>query len=145
MLTRIWISLCAMLAVVFIAAPLIAQTPGPIPNGTNQGQFGPPIATSNGHVQFGNGFAPTLNAACGTSPGTVEGTDSAFHFVSGTGTSSTCTITPAVSWSKRPTCSVDSEGGSVAYQVATNGVITLSGVADSTRYHVICIAQPGGM
>ena len=144
MILRIWYSFCAIVLTMVFAPWLIAQTPGPIPNGTNAGNFGATINSKGGHVGFGGGPPPSLNAACGTAPSGPFGTDSAFHFVSGTSSSSTCTVTPATAWGKRPSCSVDSEAGSVAYSVSDNGAITISGVADSTRYHVICIGQPGG-
>lgn len=124
---------------------VMAQQVGPIPNSTNSGSFGATINSNGGHVSFGGGAPPSINAACGTAPVAPAGTDSAFNFISGTSTSATCTITPAVAWNKRPSCSVESQGGSQpAFQIANNGSIILSGVADSTTYSVICIGQPGG-
>lgn len=121
-------------------AALYAQNVGPTPNGA--GIFGPPIATKGAHVQFGNGAAPTINAACGTSPVAPVGTDAAFHFTSGTSATATCAITPAVAHAKAPTVVISP---SAAYSVSSAGVITLSGVASSTAYNVLVIDQPGGM
>lgn len=144
---RVYILAAVMfwLAVVFGPMLVHAQQSGPIPNGTNQGNFGPPIQTNLGHVSFGGGAAPSINAACGTNPQGPVGTDSSFNFISGTGTGATCSITPAIAWNKKPSCSLESQGGSQpAFQVSASGVIILSGVADSTAYSVICIGQPGG-
>ena len=132
-------SIFAAWAICGLTAIATAQTPQ-----LAQGNYGVTINSNGGHVSFGGGAPPSLNEACGISPGIVAGTDSAFHFVSGTSTSATCTITPFVAWLNRPTCSVESETGNVTFAVATNGVITLSGVADSTRYYFICLGQPGG-
>lgn len=141
---RLIVSFAAFVLALAIASPLIhAQQSGPVPTGA--GTFGPPISTVNGHVSFGGGAAPTINPACGTAPVAPSGTDSAYSFTSGTATSTACAITPAIGWNRKPTCSVESQGGtSPTFQVATNGIIVLSGVADSTVYSVICIGQPGG-
>lgn len=123
-----------------------AQNPGsgPIPNSNNAGQFGSPFNTKNGHAGFGAGLPPALNAACGTGPVAPVGTDVAFTFKSGTSTGATCTITPNIAYALTPSCSVDSQAGSVAYTVTPSGSILLTGVADSTVYNVLCFAQPGG-
>lgn len=123
-----------------------AQAVGPVAGPGGPGTYGPPIASSNGHVQFGNGTPPTITA-CGSNVQGPFGTDAAFHFISGTGASGVCTVTPAKPYALRPTCSVDTESTTLpAFNVSPTGGISLtSGVLDATRYYVICIAQPGGM
>lgn len=138
-------SLVALLALLGLMPMMLHAQTGPIPNGTNQGNFGATLNSNGGHVSFGGGAPPSLNSACGTSPSVVSGTDSAFTFTSGTGSSSTCTITPSVAWKQRPTCSVDAQATTqAAFSILSSGVILLSGVADSTTYNIICIGQPGG-
>lgn len=135
-----------LFAVATLTQPAVfAQQTGPIPNSTNAGSFGSTLNSNGGHVSFGGGPPPSINAACGTAPSIVSGTDSAFNFTSGTTTNSGCTITPATPWKTRPTCSVDAQVSSQAgFSVSPSGVINLSGVADSTTYNIICIGQPGG-
>lgn len=137
--------LASYVALVFLSVmPLHAQNIGPV-NGTGPGNVGQTINTKGGHVGFGGGQPPTLSAGCGTGA-TIKGTDSSFRMTSGTGTSSSCTITPSVAWSARPLCNVHPETGSNgAYSVSSSGVISLSGVVDSTVYDAICLGQPGGL
>lgn len=141
---RTLIILAALAAIIDGGA--FAQAVGPVAGPGGPGTYGPPIASSNGHVQFGNGLPPTISA-CGTNPAMGGGTDAAFHFVTGTSASGVCTITPRVAYALRPTCSIDSESATpAAYSVSPTGTITMtSGVQDATRYYVVCIAQPGGM
>lgn len=128
------------------AVVALAQGVGPVAGPGGPGTYGPPMATSNGHVQFGNGLPPALSA-CGTNPTSPAGTDAAFNFVTGTSASGVCTVKPAVNYALRPTCSVDSESATPpAFNVTASGQINFtSGIQDSTRYNVICFAQPGGM
>lgn len=140
---RVALALAAIFLTHGIASPLIAQQSGP--NVYNAGAYGPPFTAGNGHLSVGGGPAPSINAACGTAPVAPVGTDSAFSFTSGTSTSAACALTPATPWSKRPTCSVDAQVATQpAWSISAAGVITLSGVADSTTYNVVCIGQPGG-
>ncbi|MEB2657289.1 hypothetical protein, partial [Staphylococcus haemolyticus] len=131
-------------AAIALGGALRAQSVGPVAGPGGPGIFGGTVGSQGAHVVFGGGPPPTLNAACGTSPGTVVGTDAAFHFTSGTGSSNTCRVTFAAPYVQTPTCSLDNQtNGATAYQVSASG-ITLSGVADSTVYHVQCFAAPGG-
>lgn len=138
-------SALAVLTAPFWLTMALAQTPGPLFTGAGQGNYGVTLNSNAGHVSFGGGAPPSLNAACGTLPSVVAGSDSAFSFTSGTSTSATCTITPSASWKQRPTCSIDAQVATQpAWTIGANGAILLSGVADSTTYNVICIGQPGG-
>lgn len=115
------------------------------PNVIGAGTYGPPFTAQNGHLSIGNGAAPSVNSACGTSPVAPQGTDSAYFFTSGTSSSSGCQVTPATPWKQRPSCSVDAQAATQpAWSVGPTGVLNLTGVADSTTYNVICIGQPGG-
>lgn len=130
-----------------IGAPLIhAQQPGPVINGA--GTYGPPVATSNGHVQWGNGAPPTIStsgAECGNNIGIVSGTDASFHFVTGTSGSTNCTAIFAVPYAKRPTCVASGETATSVGVFVTTSHVRLTSVGDATRYYVHCIAQPGGL
>lgn len=130
-------------ALATIAGASFAQTPGSGPNVGNFGNYGPPFSILNGHFVL-NGAPPTLNAACGTGA-TVVGTDSAYFVTTGTGSSAACAVTPRTAWNQRPICNVDAQSGSQpSFNVAGNGVLTLTGAADSIVYNVQCIGQPGG-
>lgn len=120
----------------------LAQNVGP--NNIGAGVYGPPFTTLGGHLILGGGPPPTLNAACGTAPSVVGGTDSAFSFTSGTSTSAACAITFALPWKTAPTCSLDLPGASSSSYVITPTGILLTGVADSINYQFICIGKPGG-
>lgn len=127
-----------------IGSAAFAQSPGSGPNVAPLGQYGPPFTVQNGHFSMGQTNPPTANSACGTGA-TIVGTDSAFVLTSGTTSNSGCTITPLRLWNARPVCSVDAQAATQpAWSIASNGTITLSGVADSTIYNVLCIGQPGG-
>lgn len=125
---------------------MIAQSIGPVA-GNGPGNIASQFTFINGHMSFGSGSfgAPTVNAACGTGA-TISGSDSAFVLTSGTGSGAGCLITPAAAWNRRPVVSVDNQSSATqaAYIVSPTGVITLSGVADSSVYSIIVIGQPGG-
>jgi hypothetical protein len=136
----------AALAALFLSGAAFAQGQGTgvLPGG-GVGTYGPPFTAQAGHMSFGNGSAPSINSACGTGPVAPVGTDSAFFFTSGTGSSSSCQAIPATPWKQRPTCSVDAQSATQpAWSVGPTGTVNLTGVADSTTYNVICIGQPGG-
>lgn len=131
------LALCASFA-------LAQSGTGPIPNSTNAGAFGPAQQNFGSHIIWGGGPPPSLNAACGTAPSVVVGTDSAFTFTSGTSTGATCTATFATPWNTAPSCSLDNQtNGGTAYAVSPTGLV-ISGVADSTKYQILCIGHPGG-
>lgn len=132
-----------MAAALGLARPLIAQNVGPVTS-SGQGNYGPPVSTNGGNVSFGGGAAPTLNSACGTSPVGPLGTDTAFKFQSGTSTSNTCQATFATPWNNPPVCSVQGETNVPAWHLAGNSGIVISGVLDSSVYHVQCFGRPGG-
>lgn len=148
---RLWLeALCAALMAMAVSAFVMdnvdAQGVGPVA-GQGPGNIASPFTFINGHMSFGSGSlgAPTVNAACGTGA-SVAGSDSAFVLTSGTSTASGCLVSPAAAWNRAPVCSVDNQTSATqaAYTVNTNGSISLTGVADSTTYNIICIGKPGG-
>ena len=133
----------ALFALFEITLALAQQGTGQIPNGTNAGQFGPPISTNNGNISFGNGAPPVANAACGTGA-TVAGTDSNFRLQSGTSSNSGCQVAFVQPFSGNPICSVVGETALISWSLNRGNGINFSGVVDSSVYHVHCFGRPGG-
>jgi len=109
------------------------QPPGPIGNAWG---------TNGAHVYAG-GAQPTISSGCGTNPGTVAGSDTAGHFVTGTGTAQPCVITFGQVYAKRPTCIVTGEASTVSYNT-TPTAINITSLVDSERIYWNCVAQPNG-
>ncbi len=138
-----WSLMIASALLIMGSAVLAQQGTGVLPGG--QGTYGPPVATLNGHVAFGNGVAPALSGSCGTGAIPPVGTDAAFQFTTGT-SAGNCVVTPAVLYpAKRPTCLVDTESATKpAFTVDTQGRIAIASAQSSVAYYVVCFAQPGG-
>lgn len=123
----------------------LAQNVGPVP-ASGAGTFGPPQPVSqNGHIGGSGAAPPTLSSGCGTGS-TVRGTDWSFHVNTGTAADATCHVTFARAFSSRPTCILQGETNLAGYTTDNNFAgLTIGGALSSSRYHVECIAQPGGM
>jgi hypothetical protein len=61
----------------------------------------------------------------------------------GTTGNSRCAVTFAVPYAVRPMCSIGAESNAAAYSV-TATAFNMMGPLDSSRYDVVCIAQPNG-
>ena len=97
---------------------------------------------NKGHVIM-SGTAPTITAACGTSP-SVAGTDVAGRITVGTGgTDTTCVLTFANTFGTAPACTVGDETTSLLLRgVATTATLTVSaatplGAGDTIVYHCL--------
>lgn len=131
----------------FLLGGSFAQTPGSGPNVGATAPYGPPFQAGNGHFQPGNNvLPPTLSGNCGTGAVAPVGTDTAFHFTTGTSPASSCAVNPNRPYALAPTCIIAASSGAVpAYSVSATGVITVTGAAASLVYSVHCFAVPGGL
>lgn len=88
----------------------------------------------NQHVKLG-AAAPAISA-CGTSPGSVTGSDNAWHFATGTGSPTSCTATFSAAFQATPTCLVEdstTRANLTGYTVSTTAITyTISGTGGDT-------------
>jgi hypothetical protein len=118
----------------FLAAPTYAQQPG-------SGAQGPTpcaiVGTVGGH----------LAATCGGIPSVTNITlDDGSNDVQGSfvGTSTSGTMTFAVSYVRAPFCDVTAYSGTQPVYTVAPAAITFTTIASGTRYTYQCFARPGG-
>jgi len=95
---------------------------------------------SKGHIEYSQSTVPTLSS-CGSSPGTVSGTDMAGRFAVGTGSPASCTLTFNQTWTNAPSCWGNNETSTMAVRAtsSTSTIMFYASFGDSNTITYGCV------